>query len=144
MSGTILFILRIAMVIALYAFLGLILTTLWNDLKRRSQDLTTYLPPLLTLSLEKGEDAEPRQFQTSEITLGRDPACEFPLEDATVSARHARLYYRQGHWWVEDLQSTNGTYINGETVSTPLVLTAGDRLRCGQVSLTINIGEAGL
>jgi pSer/pThr/pTyr-binding forkhead associated (FHA) protein len=144
MSGTILFILRIAMVVALYAFLGLVLITLWNDLKRSSQAVSSYLPPLMTISLEKGKEVESRQFQTSEITLGRDPTCECPLEDATVSARHARLYYRQGHWWVEDLQSTNGTYINGELISTPLVLTPGDLLRCGQVSLTLKIGEPGL
>jgi pSer/pThr/pTyr-binding forkhead associated (FHA) protein len=63
------------------------------------------------------------------------------LEDSTVSAQHSRLSFRQGHWWVEDLRSTNGTYLNNEPISASLVITNGDEIRCGQVVLTVIIGE---
>jgi pSer/pThr/pTyr-binding forkhead associated (FHA) protein len=132
------------MVAVLYAFLGVIFITLWRELKRRSQDLETYRPPLLSITLEQGADSKSWQFRTSEITFGRDPTCDCLLEEATVSARHARLYFRQGQWWVEDLQSTNGTFVNDGQVTTPLVLASGDQVRCGQAAFTITISEGGV
>ena len=65
--------------------------------------------------------------------MGRDPASDLYIEDKTISARHAKLSYHHGQWWVEDLRSTNGTFLNDEPVQEPLVLASGDRLRFGQV-----------
>jgi pSer/pThr/pTyr-binding forkhead associated (FHA) protein len=61
--------------------------------------------------------------------------------DDTVSARHARLSYHHNQWWVEDLQSRNGTYLNDERVSVPTVIVSGDELRYGQVATLIEIDE---
>ena len=73
--------------------------------------------------------------------MGREPACDFPINDQTVSSRHARLSFHQNQWWLEDMASTNGTYLNGEAVTTAVVITHGDALRLGQVGVMISIGE---
>jgi pSer/pThr/pTyr-binding forkhead associated (FHA) protein len=141
MVGTILFVLRLALVMALYAFLAWALILLWQDLKRQSQILTPRQLPALTLLYQLRDETRSMRFITQEVTIGRDPACDFSVDDKTVSAQHARLCHRQGQWWVEDLNSTNGTYLNDEPVSSPLVLTSGDQVRCGQVVLDITIGD---
>lgn len=142
MSGQILLVLRIILAAALYIFLGWALLTLWQDLKHQSKSLVNRQPIPITLLRRINDGAKSYSFTTPEITIGRDPACDYPLDDKTVSAQHTRLYYRHSQWWVEDLRSTNGTFLNQEPVSTPLVLTAGDQLRCGEVVFTISIGES--
>jgi pSer/pThr/pTyr-binding forkhead associated (FHA) protein len=65
--------------------------------------------------------------------------CDIPLPDETVSARHARLTYHHGQWWLEDLGSTNGTHLNDELLSVPTVLTSGDEIRCGNSRLVVDL-----
>lgn len=48
------------------------------------------------------------------LVLGRRPECDITIPCATVSSRHCLLEYNQGYWWVRDLQSKNGTSVNGE------------------------------
>lgn len=141
MSGTVLLALRILFTIALYVFLGWALYILWKDFKRQTSELAGKQPPSLTIFYQTESEVKSNPFNTTEITIGRDPACDCILNDSTVSATHARLYYRQGQWWVEDLRSTNGTFLNQDPVFTPLVLTNADQLRCGQVLLTIAIQQ---
>ena len=136
-SGSILVALRLALALALYVFLGWALFTLWRDLKHQAQDLTEQKPPRITLLSQAGTAAAPMVFESREVIIGRGPACDLILEDSTVSSHHARLFYRQGHWWLEDLHSTNGTLINGEPVTTPVVLTSGDQFQCGQATFSI-------
>lgn len=141
MSGTVLLVLRIFFTAALYAFLGWALYILWKDFKRQTGELAGKLPPMLTLFYQTESEVKSYPFNTAEITIGRDPACDCILNDSTVSATHARLYFRQGQWWIEDLHSTNGTFLNQDPVFTPLVIANADQLRCGQVLLTISIQQ---
>ena len=68
-----------------------------------------------------------------EVTVGRSPGCRIALPDDTfVSQVHARLFRRDGRWWVEDLGSTNGTYVNDVPVTSPVVVGTGDRVQFGQ------------
>lgn len=144
MSGPVLLALRIALTVALYAFLGWALYTLWQDLRRQSKLLTSSQVPRLTLIHQVDGISKAFRYSTAEVTIGRDPACDFHLEDKTISAQHARLSYHHSQWWVEDLHSTNGTFLNQEPVSEPVVITAGDQLRCGQLIFEIGIGETAL
>jgi pSer/pThr/pTyr-binding forkhead associated (FHA) protein len=126
----------------LYAFLAWSFLTLWQDLRSQSRQVAPRQLPVLTLLYQIEDETRSLRFAVNEVTVGRDPACDFSLDDKTVSAQHARLCFRQGQWWVEDLNSTNGTFLNEEHVSSPLVVTNGDQLRCGQVALDIAIGAA--
>jgi len=142
MSGSILLILRLVMTLTLYAFLGWALLTLWRDLKRQSELAAARQTPPITLSRQAGEGSTPHYFTSQEILIGRDPVCDCQIDDMTVSASHARLSYHHGQWWIEDLNSTNGTFLNQEAVLIPVVVTSGDELRCGQVFFMITIGDS--
>jgi hypothetical protein len=66
----------------------------------------------------------------AELVLGKDA-----LADAAVSARHARLYREAGAWWIVDLESTNGTFVNEQRLAGPVRLSDGDVVRVGQTRL---------
>jgi pSer/pThr/pTyr-binding forkhead associated (FHA) protein len=138
-SGQILLLLRFIMFVALYAFLGWTVYSLWRTLQRQSQILMNKKPGKIVLHDRRAQPAQAYAFENVSINIGRDPASELLLEDATVSARHARLSYRQGYWWAEDLNSRNGTFLNGEVLSTPVVLATGDVLQFGQVEMDIEV-----
>lgn len=139
MSGLIVLLLRTVLAISLYAFLLLAFYLLWRSLRLASQQtLDRKLPPL-NLILERGDERVAHTFSQANIVVGREPGCELCVPDTTVSARHARFIYRQDHWWVEDLNSRNGTYLNQEKVTLPIVLTNGDTIRCGNVALKVHL-----
>jgi pSer/pThr/pTyr-binding forkhead associated (FHA) protein len=72
---------------------------------------------------------------TEELTLGRAAGCQVPLEDSYASQVHARVFHRDGNWYVEDLGSTNGTYLNRRRVAGPVVFKRRDRLQIGNTVL---------
>ena len=73
-----------------------------------------------------------------EVTVGRAPGCGVPLtDDSTVSQLHARIFRKDGRLLVEDLGSTNGTFLNGKRVSAPVPLRVRDRLQIGATVLEV-------
>jgi pSer/pThr/pTyr-binding forkhead associated (FHA) protein len=72
-----------------------------------------------------------------QITMGRASDNSLVLDDDYVSSRHARLYPYQGDWVVEDLGSTNGTYIGTDKVTEPTVVKAGTRVKVGRTVLEL-------
>jgi hypothetical protein len=73
----------------------------------------------------------------SEMLIGRHHACDVLLGDLSVSRRHARLFFRDGRWIVQDLDSTNGTSVNGSPVGR-CELRPGDDIALGDEHLTID------
>ena len=65
------------------------------------------------------------------LTLGRDKPADVIVEDVFASARHARISPRGPHNYIEDLGSTNGTYLNGARLDSPTRLTPGDKITIG-------------
>ncbi|MGO8861453.1 MAG: FHA domain-containing protein [Acidimicrobiales bacterium] len=67
-----------------------------------------------------------------ELTIGRSPGCGVPTpDDIYASTLHARLFRRKDQLWVEDLGSTNGTYVNSERITQAHRLGKGDVLQAG-------------
>jgi pSer/pThr/pTyr-binding forkhead associated (FHA) protein len=67
-----------------------------------------------------------------ELTIGRSPGCGVPTpDDIYASTVHARLYRQKDQLWVEDLGSTNGTYVNSEKITQARRLGKGDVLQAG-------------
>jgi len=70
----------------------------------------------------------------SVVEIGRQPTCELPIDQESVSRRHARIVWTDQHWHVVDLGSTNGTYVNDEVV-TDRVMRDGDQIKIGRLIL---------
>jgi FHA domain-containing protein len=67
-----------------------------------------------------------------ETLLGRDASCHVTIPDSSVSHRHARVYHSDGEWYVEDLGSTNGTFVNDRPLTRPVVLRPSDTVGIGR------------
>jgi pSer/pThr/pTyr-binding forkhead associated (FHA) protein len=139
MSGPVLLALRIAIASVLYAFLGWGLWLLWRDLRRQSRVLGAAVNPAVVMTRQGSDPAVMYRFTSPEVTIGRDTTCECRLDDPIISARHARLSFHHSQWWIEDLHSRNGTFLNDEPVRSQVVVTSGDCLRCGTLVFLITI-----
>jgi pSer/pThr/pTyr-binding forkhead associated (FHA) protein len=68
---------------------------------------------------------------TASMTVGRGADCELRIDDTYASNQHARLFGRNGAWYVEDLGSTNGTFVNDQKLAAPAQVQPGDKIRIG-------------
>lgn len=142
MIATTVLILRLILAVALYAFLGWALWTLLQDLKQQGDKLAVQKKPAITLhiKLEQGNETV-RSFLQPEVMIGRDPNCDLSMMDESLSAHHARLAHHHGQWWLEDLNSTNGTFLNREKLTTAAVVITGDKFKCGNTVFDIQVEE---
>jgi hypothetical protein len=72
-----------------------------------------------------------------ELSVGRAAGCQITLDDTYASQLHARLFMRDGQLYVEDLGSTNGTYLNRRKVSAPMVVSHGDQIQIGSTVMEV-------
>ncbi len=71
------------------------------------------------------------------MTIGRDPQCDLHLDNRALSRRHAQIEKRGAAIWVRDLNSQNGTYVNGSRIAEPLALNGGDIVEVGRYHVRI-------
>ena len=146
-----LLVLKIAFVVLLYLFIWRIVRTASRDLRlpqesfilapSREGGVATARPPVhsgrlvvvKSAELDEGIDFE---LDSAQLTVGRGGQNDVALpSDEYASARHARFEPRQDGVWVQDLGSTNGTYLNGAKLDRPRRLTQGDVVRVGETDL---------
>ena len=97
---------------------------------RASAAATPARPSVL---LVQSDGQKPRTVRLDgSTTIGRAVECELRIDDTYISQQHARIFDRGGSWYVEDLGSTNGTFVNDQKLVAPATLTPGDRIRIGQ------------
>jgi pSer/pThr/pTyr-binding forkhead associated (FHA) protein len=94
------------------------------------------VPRAIAVMGERGRKVETVPLDGT-IQIGRAEACQIQVSDTYVSSFHARVFNRDGAWYVEDLGSTNGTYLNQQRVTSPTVLRVGDRLRVGKTTMEL-------
>jgi hypothetical protein len=122
----------------LYLFLFRIARALVGDLRAAAREPGAELGRLVVLASPGGEPAEGTSLALDAIaTIGRDVNNAIVVEDQFVSAEHAILTFRGRAWYVEDLGSTNGTYVNGSPVEGVTPLGFGDVIQVGQVRLRL-------
>ena len=92
----------------------------------------------LELKIVEPPERRGRTFAMSEeMTIGRAAGCAVSIEDPLISQLHARIFRRDGQYFVEDLGSTNGTYLNRKRVGGPIPIAPNDRLAMGDTVLEI-------
>ncbi len=143
MSPLLFSVLKYALLLLLYLFIWLALRTVARGLQvpeaapARPRPRPAERPPsAVVVRRADGRRLGSRRL-TAPIRVGRSEGCDLRLEDAYVSQVHARLFPQDGVWFVEDLGSTNGTFLNGERVSAPRPLRAGDQVRVGTTVLEL-------
>jgi pSer/pThr/pTyr-binding forkhead associated (FHA) protein len=138
-----LFLLRLALAVLLYAFLGGILYLLWLDLRRamavaQARDRARGRLILIACDLPSPQVGD--TFPLLPITsMGRASTNTISLPDETASLEHALITQRSGKWWLEDLDSRNGTTLNGQAVTMPTVISAGDLIGLGRAQFKLEL-----
>lgn len=130
--------LRYFFLFLLYLFLILVVRAIYRDVAVPKEPALSASPskkkrdnPELVVLVAEGK-AGPRYPISGQMVLGRSPDSDIILDDTYVSQKHARIYPRGASIFVEDLGSTNGTYVNGRKISYPLELRVGDRIKIGK------------
>jgi len=95
--------------------------------------------PRLVVERAPGHDPGMIYDLDADVALGRGDRAEIRLEDPFASSRHARVYREGNILVIEDLRSTNGTYLNEELLETPRPLHPGDRVRIGDSEFTFEV-----
>lgn len=139
----VLFILRLVLAVLLYAFLGALFWMLWQDVRAAARAATTRgrrLGRLVVMESSLPALALGATFPLMPITsLGRAPTNTAALPDETASLEHALLHLRDGQWWLEDLDSRNGTRLNDAPVRDPAPVVPGDIIGVGRVKLKVEL-----
>ena len=125
---------RLLFLVLLYLFLARVIRALLRDLRAAARETVDRPGRLLVLDSPSGEPEAGRIFGLDVITpLGRDVNNAIVLDDPFASAEHAVLTYRGRGWFLEDLDSTNGSFINGQPIDGVAALSYGDEVQIGQV-----------
>ena len=101
-----------------------------KDKIKEAQTVTTYL-----LTIEPQDTQGIEYPLEEEMFLGRDEECEITISDSFTSHRHARIFLEENTLYLEDLTSTNGTFVNGEKIEKPHLLEQRDRIQIGNTVL---------
>jgi len=137
-----LWIVRILFLVLLYAFLFAVVRVLLRDLRAASKG-PTELGRLIVLASPRGEPQPGGSYPLDAVTsIGRDVNNGIVLDDPFASSEHAVLTYRGRNWYIQDLESTNGTYVNGVPVEGLGPLGFGDEVQVGEVRFRLDRGRA--
>jgi hypothetical protein len=129
---------RLLFLALLYLFLFRIARALVGDLRAAAREPGAEIGRLVVVASPEGEPEEGTSLALDAIaTLGRDVNNSVVVEDQFVSAEHAILTFRGRAWYLEDLGSTNGTFVNGAPVEGVTPLGFGDVIQIGQVRLRL-------
>jgi Inner membrane component of T3SS, cytoplasmic domain len=157
MSEIALLIIKVVFLALLWLFILSAVSVIRSDLfgktvrgseQPQPQELETPPPPPRKTKRQRGQ---PRVFTISQgnqaglsadlaggvIMIGRSADCQLILDDDYVSTRHARVVGAPTGIYIEDLGSTNGTYVNGQRITAPTTITLADTVRIGKTMLKL-------
>jgi pSer/pThr/pTyr-binding forkhead associated (FHA) protein len=133
-----------------YALLALLFLFIWRAMRwvvrglnvdrtpsaGRGSVATTPARQTMLLVQPDGTKPYPDRLEGT-TTIGRAAECELRIDDTYVSQQHARIFDRGGNWYVADLGSTNGTFVNEQKLVAPAMLTPGDKVRIGTTTVEL-------
>ena len=141
--------LKLGFLVLLYLFIWRIVRAVSRDLRLPQESFVlapqqaaaaglgrTHTGVLIVLSSPAIEPGTERTLDSTPVTVGRAAENDLVLDDDEfASVKHARIEPRRDGVWLQDLQSTNGTFVNGSKVTRPLKLSPGDVIRVGETDL---------
>jgi hypothetical protein len=145
-SDQLLTVLQLCLLVLVYLFFLRVLRSVWVEVRgadssrREPRKRTAASPPatLSRLAVVAPADTAGSAFDLGdELTVGRAAGCHVTLDDTYASQLHARVFRREGQLLVEDLGSTNGTYLNRQRVSSPVPFRKGDQLQVGNTVMEL-------
>ncbi len=162
MPVAVLTVLKFCLVALIFLFLARVLRAVWAEISapapdgsaqqsslvepgatraapQRSRRVRREAPAELALVVVDPIEARGQRHQLeTEMTIGRAPGCAIVITDSFASQLHARIFERDGEWFVEDLGSRNGTWLNRDQVHGPARLERGDRVKVGDTVLEVS------
>ena len=133
-------VLRLLFLALLYLFLFAVVRVLLRDLRGAARERAE-LGRLVVVASPGGEPPAGAVFPLDAIaSLGRDVNNTIVVDDPFASGEHAAITFRGRSWYVEDLESTNGTFLNGGQVERPTPMGYGDEIQIGEVRLRLERG----
>lgn len=157
MPEQLLTVLKICLLVLLYLFFLRVLRAVWAEVN--PPKVPTTVPPDVTTTQPRVRARQPRSARKAaatpttlvvvepvghagvefpigaELTIGRSSGCSIVFDEQYVSQVHTRLFQREGQVFVEDLGSTNGTWVNGVRAMGQMAAGKGDRVQIGNVIL---------
>jgi pSer/pThr/pTyr-binding forkhead associated (FHA) protein len=141
--------LKLGFLVLLYLFIWRIVRSVARDLRLPQESFVlapqqaaaaglgrTHTGVLIVLSSPALDPGTERELDSTPVTLGRADENDLVLDtDEFASVKHARIEPRRDGVWLQDLESTNGTFVNGAKVTRPRKLSAGDVIRVGETDL---------
>ena len=152
MPESLLTILKFCFLALLYLFFVRVVRAVWTEVaapppapvaappppKARRADRTAAKRTVAHLRVVEPAAQRGRTYDVAdELTIGRAAGCQVPLDDSYASQLHARVVRRNGDLLVEDLGSTNGTFLNRKKVDAAVPIRKGDRLQVGKTVLEL-------
>lgn len=158
MSELALFLVRTGFLILLWVFIFSIISVIRADLfgqKVASKVAEVAIPAVISTPIIAAE-TKPAQAPASQLvitggslagqqlaltgrqfTIGRSADSDLIVNDEYASTHHAKLVFINGDWMLQDLDSTNGSYLDGERISTPVVVPQNTQVRIGQTTFEL-------
>ena len=151
MPESLLTILKFCFLALLYLFFIRVVRAVWTEVTapppapvpvapppRAKRERTATKRTVAHLRIVEPAEQRGRTYDVAdELTIGRAAGCQIPLEDSYASQLHARVFRRNGDLLVEDLGSTNGTFLNRKKVDSAVPIRKGDRLQVGKTVLEL-------
>ena len=153
MSEQLLNVFKVCLLIVLYLFFLRVLRAVWAELKEPKPAVVAHPAAPAAAPAASAQPKQPsrshlvviapdeqrgRSYELlDELTVGRAAGCHIALDDRFVSQLHARMFRRDDQCFIEDLGSTNGTFLNDEKVTGPALLSKSDQVRIGSVVMEL-------
>lgn len=145
-------VLKICLLILLYLFFFRVLRAVWAEVNLAKAPSAPPSGTRRTARRTRGRERTPPQLRVlepsemagyvfplgDELTVGRAAGCQITLDDTYASQIHARIFTRDDQLFVEDLGSTNGTYLNRRKVAAPMVVSRGDQIQIGSTVMEVS------
>ena len=131
---------RAVLIFLVYAFLTVALYIIWREFSHNARKTDDNPETAVLVSIDESNGSTEHKLRPV-TAIGRSNDNHIVVEDPFASTHHAIIVWRDRCWWLEDLESHNGTHLNEEIMTESVVLTSGDVIRIGETELKFEMRQ---